>query len=193
MSDINLKRNFQKFGRCIHTLAIFMILSFPFPFLIIGILVLMGKLLKNIKNIDLILNNKNLLEFYTKYKYSAVLRVIGLLFTTGSITAFIFALRNPLFFNPWYILIILICSIMILFAGSVSEAKAWEELRCFFEENANLFPREVSNDSIDGCSKLRKGSLIYHLWFLVIPILIGYGFQVKGFFKLSKLKDLMMF
>ena len=75
----------------------------------------------------------------------------------------------------------------------MSEAKAWEELRLFFEENANLFPREVSNDSIDGCNKLRKGSLIYHLWFLVIPILIGYGFQVKGFFKLSKLKDLMMF
>lgn len=193
MSDINLTRNFQKFGKNIHILAIFMILSFPFPFLIIGVLVLMSKLLKNIKNTNIILNNKNLLEFYTKYKYSAILRVIGLLFTAGSIAAFIFALKKPFFFNPWYILIILICSIIILFAGSVSEAKAWEELRLFFEENANLFPREVSNDSIDGCNKLRKGSLIYHLWFLVIPILIGYGFQVKGFFKLSKLKDLMVF
>ncbi|MFX1587958.1 MAG: hypothetical protein ACFFC1_07370 [Promethearchaeota archaeon] len=193
MSDINLTRNFQKFGKNVHTIAILMILSFPFPFLIIGILVLMGKLLKNLKNINIILNNKNLLEFYTKYKYSAVLRVIGLLFTAGSITAFTFTLRNPLFFNPWYILIILICSIMILFAGSVSEAKAWEDLKYFIEENAKLFPSEVLNDSIDGCSKLRKGSLIYYLWFLVIPILIGFGFQVKGFFKLSKLKDLTIF
>ena len=192
MSTVNLMRGFQEFGKNIYILVVLMVLSIPLPFLIIGILISMGKLLRTTKSTNCVLNNDNLQHFYIKYKNSSIFRIIGLIFTGGSIAAFVFSLNPPFIFNPWIILIILIGSLMILFAGSLSEVKAWEHLRDFFEENNNLFPKVILSDILDACNKLRKGSLIYGLWFLVIPIFVGYGYQVSGFFKLSILKNIQI-
>jgi hypothetical protein len=192
MSNVHFMREFQEFGNNVYKLVILMALSIPFPFLIIGILILMGKFLKNIKNANRLLNNNKLLYFYIKYKNSSIFRLVGLTFSAGSIAAFVFSFIPPFIFNPWIILIILISSLMILFAGSLSEVKAWEHLRDFFEENNKLFSQVVLNDIVEGCIKLRKGSLFYGLWFLIIPIFIGYGYQVSGFIKLSILKNIQI-
>ncbi|MFW9947576.1 MAG: hypothetical protein ACFFDX_12200, partial [Candidatus Odinarchaeota archaeon] len=42
----------------------------------------------------------------------------------------------------------------------------------------------------NGCNKLKTGTLLSSLWFLVVPAIIGFIYQVKGYFKLSTLNKL---
>ncbi|GAH12254.1 unnamed protein product, partial [marine sediment metagenome] len=90
-------------------------------------------------------------------------------------------------------IILLTTGLIFIIVGIASEIKAWKNLKVFFENNSKLFPSDLSSELIDGCDKLKKGTLLSAFGFLVIPGIIGFIFQVIGFFKLAKLNTLSVF
>jgi len=103
----------------------------------------------------------------------------------------------PFSFSIWITLSIAIsilsAGLIFIIVGLASEIKAWKNLKVFFENNSKLFPSDLSSELIDGCDKLKKGTLLSAFWFLIIPAIVGFIFQAIGFFKLAKLNTLDIF
>ncbi|MCK4383553.1 MAG: hypothetical protein KAW66_09695, partial [Candidatus Lokiarchaeota archaeon] len=70
------------------------------------------------------------------------------------------------------------------------EMKAWKNLKIFFENNSKMFPPDISKEAIEGCDKLKTGTILSALGFLIVPGIIGFIFQIKGYFKLATLNKL---
>jgi len=190
MSNFEIRRDFQEFGKDIYSVAMLSVLSFAFPFLLIIALIFMFKALRSVRNASIKLNDQYLAEFRSRYTSTFILRCFSLTFIAVSVFAFIITLIFPVFFNPWYILMIAILGLVILLGGSVLKMSAWENLKVFFIENKELFPEMIWSDAVEGCEKLKKGAKMYVLAFLIIPIVIGILYQISGIFKLAKLNKL---
>ncbi|GAH12829.1 unnamed protein product, partial [marine sediment metagenome] len=76
----------------------------------------------------------------------------------------------------------------LMFAGSAVEMGAWENLKMFIVENREKFPK-MGNEAIDGVEKLKSGALLWVLGFLIVPIVIGWIFQLIGYFTLGKIAE----
>ena len=48
----------------------------------------------------------------------------------------------------------------------------------------------LHRDLVEGCNNLKTAALMYAIGFLLITMLLGIIFQISGYFKLGKLKDL---
>ena len=55
-------------------------------------------------------------------------------------------------------------------------------------ENREQFPK-MGNEAIDGVEKLKSGALLWVLGFLIVPIVIGWIFQLIGYFTLGKIAE----
>lgn len=198
MSNIDVKKNFQDFGKNIQIVAILTVLSIATG--ITGFIALIFILISlgNIKKINLQLNNASLEEFRSKYIRGFIMGVVGItILATGGVNLAFYFFFMPFFIPGWVTLsiaiILLSAGLILIFVGLASEIKAWKNLKAFFENNSNLFPSNLSSELIDGCDKLKKGTILSAFGFLIIPGIIGFIFQVIGFFKLAKLDTLSTF
>jgi len=198
MSNINVKKDFNEFGKNIQIVAICTIIT-----IVSGISGLIASIfffiaLSNIKKINLQLNDPSLELFRSKYITGFILRLVGTgVLVTGGVIIVLYFFIMPLFLSILAMLslalFLMVAGVILIIFGLASEISAWKNLKVFFEINSNLFPSDIYSELIDGCDKLKTGTILSALWFLVIPGIIGFIFKIIGFFKLANLKTLSAF
>ncbi len=198
MTDIGIRKNFLDFGRNIQIVAICTVLSIVTGITGFIALIFIFIALDNIKKVNLLLNNASLEQFRSRYIRGFVSRLVGVfILITGGVNIAVYFIFMPSSISFWTTLslsiILLSAGLIFIVVGLSSEIKAWKNLKVFFENNSNLFPSELSSELIDGCDKLKKGTLLSAFGFLIIPGIIGFIFQAIGFFKLAKLNALSEF
>ena len=198
MSNMDVRKDFYEFGKNMQIVAICTLISLSVGVTRIVALIFIFIALGNINRANLKLNNEYLKEFRSKYIKSFVLRMCGIIVLIIGVMGAVLPLI--LEFYPTYIwisvsivLILILTGITLIITSFVAEMKAWKNLKRFFEENRNMFPDNISSELIDGCDKLRTAALLNALGFLIIPAIIGFIYQVIGFFKLANLDSLMLY
>jgi len=194
MSNINVNKEFHEFGKFIQIVAILTIVSLAAGvtgfIALIFVFIAMGC----IKRANYTLNNSLLSEFRSKYIRGFILRICGMaVLITGvaNLVLFFFIPTSyPLYISLSLSLILMIAGIVFIYSGVAAEMKAWKNLKIFFENNSKMFPATISNEAIKGCDKLKTGTLLSALGFLIVPAIIGFIFQVKGYFMLATLNKL---
>jgi hypothetical protein len=194
MSNISVRKEFHDSGKYFQVAAILTIVSIIAGIAgfiaMIFIFIAMGCL----KRANYTLNNSLLQEFRSKYIRGVISRISGfvILIIGGVNFALFFFIPTSL---PSYIslsvpIVLIISGIVFIYVGVAAEMKAWKNLKIFFENNFEMFPADISDEAINGCNKLTKGTLLISLWFLIIPAIIGFIYQVKGYFMLASLNNL---
>lgn len=189
MSNTDVNLEWRNYGGKMKIVAIFAILFFiPFVGLIFSILALI-----HIKNINFQLNNPLLEDYRSKYISALIVRLIGA--ALGLVGLFfpldIYSLMVGDFSSlaPYFV-INGIGWIIAIIAGAI-EMGAWGALETFFRQNATMFPAYISREAEEGSHYLKNAALMYILSFLIITVLIGWIFQIIGFFKVAKLEQVM--
>jgi hypothetical protein len=189
ISDDELKRMWSEFGKNMHTVGLMMALSFVVGVTALVALIFIFIAIGNLKRINFYLKDDRLEDFRSKYIQAFILRIVGMLIMVGGLVGMIF---TGFFGDDWMFLFApIVIGLIIVIAGGAIEMKAWDTLKSFFEDQVNYFPEILQRDLVDGCHNLRTAALMYLLSFLVITLLIGIIFQIMGYFKLAKLKDLI--
>ena len=189
MSDDELKRMWSEFGKNMHTVGLMMALSFVVGVTGIVALIFVFIAIGNLKRINFYLKDQRLDEFRSKYIQAFFLRIVGMLVMVGGLVGMIF---TGFFGDDWMFLFApIVIGVIIVIVGGALEMKAWDLLRSFFEDQGNYYPAILHRDLVDGCNNLKTAALMYLLSFLVITLLVGIIFQIIGYFKLGKLKDLI--
>ncbi|MFX1590186.1 MAG: hypothetical protein ACFFC1_18760, partial [Promethearchaeota archaeon] len=133
-------------------------------------------------------------EFRSKYIKGFILRICGMvvLIIGGVNLALFFFIPSsfPIYISLSIPIILMVSGIVFIYVGVAAEMKAWKNLKIFFENNFKLFPANISKEAIKGCDKLKTGTLLSSLWFLIVPAIIGFIYQVKGYFMLATLNKL---
>jgi len=194
MSNIGVRKEFHDFGKYIQVAAILTIVSIATGIAgfiaMIFIFIAMGSL----KRANYTLNNSSLHEFRSKYIRGFISRICGMivLIIGGVNLALFFFIPTsfPIYISLSVPIILMISGIVLIYVGVAAEMKAWKNLKIFFENNFKIFPANISEEVINGCNKLKTGTLLSSLWFLIVPAIIGFIYQVKGYFKLATLNKL---
>jgi len=194
MSNISVRKEFYESGKYFRVAAILTIVSIIAGIAgliaIIFVFIAMGCL----KRANYTLNNSSLNEFRSKYIKGFVSRICGMVvLITGVVNIvffFFFSTSFPFYISLYLPIILIISGLVLIYVGVAAEMKAWKNLKIFFENNFKMFPADISDEAIKGCDKLKTGTLLSSLWFLIIPAIIGFIYQVKGYFMLSTLNKL---
>jgi uncharacterized membrane protein len=192
LSSIDVKYEFSQFGSACQLIAIGIILGIiPYVGFIGFIVVIIGviKALGAIKRVNSQLNNVNLAEWRSKFILSFVVVIIGMILGFIAFIILIAAFAGSEAGLAIAIIWIIFVVILLIISG-VIEMKAWENMRVFFEQNKNLFPETLALDGIEASKNLRTAALMRALAFLVITIIIGWIFELIGYFKMANLKNL---
>ncbi|MFX1447926.1 MAG: hypothetical protein ACFFCG_07295 [Promethearchaeota archaeon] len=194
MSNIGINKEFHEFGKYFQIVAILSLVSLATGIAgfiaLIFIFVAMGCL----KRVNYSLNNSSLHEFRSKYIKGFISRICGtIVLITGIANLVLFFFITS--YLPFYItlslsIVLMISGIVIIYVGVAAEMKAWKNLKIFFENNVKMFPTNISSEVIKGCEKLKTGTLLSALGFLIVPAIIGFIYQVKGYFMLATLNKL---
>ncbi|MHA1820118.1 MAG: zinc ribbon domain-containing protein [Promethearchaeota archaeon] len=211
----NINQNFIKFGKLYFSIGILYILQILFslgqyfrPLLglvnsligfIIFILIIMA--LSKIKKINIVLKDPDLKNFHSKMIASIIISFIG-----SNISLIInlkdpFALANLINYRRGYLpslppgtmvhLAINLLGTLLLWISYILVYVAYKSLERYFEENTGAFPNNIAIDAKTGAKDLKLGGLMDILGFLIITLLIGFIFNLIGYFKLgSSLKKL---
>ncbi|MFX1434163.1 MAG: hypothetical protein ACFFB1_10340 [Promethearchaeota archaeon] len=194
MSNIAVRKEFHDFGKYIQVVAILTIVSITTGIAGFIAMIFIFIALRSLKRANFTLNNSSLHEFRSKYIRGFILRICGMvvLIIGGVNLALFFFIPTsiPIYISLSVSIILMISGIVFIYVGVAAEMKAWKNLKIFFENNFKLFPANISEEAIKGCNKLKTGTLLSSLWFLIIPAIIGFIFQVKGYFKLATLNKL---
>ena len=189
MSNIDANLDWRSFGSRMKIVAIFVIIPIPFVGLIFTILAL-----SDIRKVNFKLNNPLLEDFRSKFITAIVFKLIG---SVLSVVGWFFPvdLLNFLYTGNFvYLLPLFIFTgiglIITMIAGAI-EMGAWGSLESFFRQNATMFPAYISRDAEEGSHYLKNAALMYVLIFLFITALIGWIFQIIGYFKVAKLEQVM--
>lgn len=189
MSDDELKRLWSEFGKNMHTVGLMMALSFIVGVTGIVALIFVFIAIGNLKSINFYLKDARLEEFRSKYIKAFVLRIVGVLVMVGGLVGMFFTGFSG---DDWTFLFApIVIGLIIVIAGGAIEMKAWDTLKSFFEDQVDYFPAILHRDLVDGCNNLKTAALMYLIGFLVITLLVGIIFQIIGYFKLAKVKDLI--
>ena len=202
MTNDIVNREFRQFGDRMFYILIFFLLNFIIP-VIPGILMLIYSFqaLGDIKKANKELKSDDLEDFRSYFISSYVL-----IFITGTIIV-IAGIFVAIAFWPYIesqtvppledLLrlrlipgIIFIIGIVTLLIAGILRYSAWKNLNEFFIKNSGMFPEAIANDARKGSENLRTASLCMLLGFLVITILISIIYEIMGYAKLSKLKNL---
>jgi hypothetical protein len=150
--------------------------------------------LGNIKKANLQLNNHNLVVYRSKYIHSFILLSVGITILAIGIVIIVLNALGILLFFDWMILFagatITFIGIVLMIVSGVTQRYAWENLKIFLAENGDLFPKAIVMETYDGANKLKTAMLMYLLGFLGITLVIGFIFQIIGYFKLAKFNRL---
>ncbi|MFW9949931.1 MAG: zinc ribbon domain-containing protein [Candidatus Thorarchaeota archaeon] len=153
-------------------------------------LILLFQCLTDITNANLKLNSAILENYRSKYSTTLILRLIGAIL---NVAGWFFPLNFNIFaftFNPISLTISGVGWILSIIAGAI-EMGAWQSFTDFAEQSTNVFPANLKVDVIEGSKNLKTAALMYILSFLIITILLGWIFQIIGFFKLAKLEQIV--
>ncbi|MFX1588038.1 MAG: hypothetical protein ACFFC1_07785, partial [Promethearchaeota archaeon] len=175
--------------------AICTILSISFmPITPIISLIFMFIALGNIKKANLQLNNRNLVAYRSKYISSFILLSVGITILAIGIAIIVLNALEVLLFFDWMIIFagatITLIGFVLMIVSGVTQRHAWENLKIFLAENGDLFPKAIAMEAYDGANKLKTAMLMYLLGFLGITLIIGFIFQIIGYFKLAKFNRL---
>ncbi|MBY8984801.1 MAG: zinc ribbon domain-containing protein [Candidatus Lokiarchaeota archaeon] len=202
MTNDTVNREFRQFGDRMFYILIFFLLNFIIP-VIPGILMLIYSFqaLGDIKKANKELKSDDLEDFRSYFISSYVL-----IFITGTIII-IAGILFAMAFWPYIAsqtfpplddllrlilipgIIFVIGLVMLLIAG-ILRYSAWKNLNEFFIKNSEMFPEAIANDARKGSENLKTASLCMLLGFLIITILISIIYEIIGYAKLSKLKNL---
>ena len=194
MSNIGVKKEFHDFGKYIQVAAILTIVSITTGMAGFIAMIFVFIAMASLKKANNILKNSSLQEFRSKYIKAVISRICGMVvLIIGGVNIAIFYFFTSPF--PFYIslsipLVLMIAGIVLIYVGVAAEMKAWKNLKVFFENNYKIFPTNISEDAIKGCEQLKTGALLSSLWFLIVPAIIGFIYQVKGYFMLAALNKL---
>jgi len=198
MSNMDVRKDFYEFGKNMQIVAICTVLT-----LVTGVTGLIALIftfiaLGNIKNANLKLNNDYLEQFRSKYVKAFILRMCGVIAIIIGVFSLVFFIFFPYYIASFWItlsisIILILTGLTFGITSLVAEMKAWENLKLFFEENRSMFPGSISHELIDGCDKLKTAALLNALGFLIITAIIGFIYQVIGFFKLAKLDTMTLY
>ena len=194
MSNIGVRKEFHESGKYFRVAAILTIVSITAGIAgfiaMIFIFIAMGCL----KRANYTLNNSSLHEFRSKYIRGFISRICGMVvLITGVVNLvffFFFSTSFPFYISLYLPIILIISGLVLIYVGVAAEMKAWKNLKIFFENNFKMFPADISDEAIKGCDKLKTGTLLSSLWFLIVPAIIGFIYQVKGYFMLATLNKL---
>ncbi|MFX0178841.1 MAG: hypothetical protein ACFE78_01550 [Candidatus Hodarchaeota archaeon] len=186
---------FKEYGKNMQTVAICTILSISFmPITPIISLIFMFIALGNIKKANLQLNNRNLVAYRSKYISSFIFLSVGITILAIGIAIIVLNALEILLFFDWMIIIagatIILIGFVLMIVSGVIQRHAWENLKIFLAENGDLFPKAIAMEAYDGANKLKTAMLMYLLGFLGITLIIGFIFQIIGYFKLAKFNRL---
>jgi hypothetical protein len=194
MSTISIKKEFHDFGKYIQVVAILTIVSIVTGMAGFIAFIFFFVAIRSLKRANYTLNNLFLHEFRSKYIKGVIARICGVIvFIIGGVNIallFFIPIPFPVYISLSISTILIVSGIVVIYVGVASEMKAWKNLKAFFEDNYKMFPANISEDAIKGCSYLRKGTLLSSLWFLIVPGIIGFVYQVKGYFDLAILNKL---
>jgi len=203
MSSSNLEIKWMKFGknlRNIGGLLILIVIPYIAFIALVVQLILIIILINDMNDINRELKNPHLEEFRSKYLACSIIKFIGAISLNIACVmiaaAFIFDFSPPFFpttpFGPFVmfipIIILLIIGFVLMIVGSAVEMGAWDNLKMYIVQNREMFPK-MGVDAIDGVEKLRSGALLWVLGFLIVPIAIGWIFQLIGYFTLGKIAE----
>ncbi len=196
MSNINIgiNKEFHDFGKYIQVVAILTIVSIITGMAGFVAMILIFVAIKSLKRANYALNNPLLHNFRSKYIKGFISRICGMvvLIIGGVNIALLFFISSslPIYISLSVPIILMISGIVFIYVGVAAEMKAWKNLKLFFENNFKMFPANISEEAIMGCDKLKKGTLLSSLWFLIVPAIIGFIYQIKGYFNLAILNKL---
>ena len=198
MSNMDVRNDFYEFGKNMQIVAICTVLSIVTGVTGLIALIFTFIALGNIKNANLKLNNEYLKEFRSKYVRAFILRICGTIVLAAGVINMVFFVFIPMDITSFWItisisIIVIPTGVIFLITSVVAEMKAWKNLKRFFEENKSMFPDNLYYELIDGCDKLKTAALLNALGFLIITIIIGFIYQIIGYFKLAKLNNLMLY
>ncbi|GAG58588.1 unnamed protein product, partial [marine sediment metagenome] len=201
MSNINVNKEFREFGKLFKTVAILTLIS-----MVTGITGLIASIfifiaIGSIKKANYHLNNPLLDEFRSSYIWGFISGIIGtavMIAGVGNLVLLFLMYFSviptllPVYISLSISIILLGSGLLFVYLGAASEIKAWKNLKIFFESNSEMFPSDVSKEVIEGCAKLKTGTLLNALGFLIVPAIIGFIFQIQGYFKLATLNKLSL-
>ena len=194
MSNIDVKKDFQEFGKNIQIVAICTVLTIATGITSLIALIFIFIALGCIKRVNIHLNNSSLYEFRSKYIRGFISRICGtVILITGGVNLVLFFFiptSYPIYISLSLSIILMVSGLLFVLIGVAAEIKSWKNLKIFFENNSKMFPTNISNEAIEGCSKLKTGTLLSAFAFLIIPGIIGFIYQIIGYFKLAKLEKL---
>ena len=194
MSNIGVNKEFHDFGKYIQVGAILTIVSITTGMAGFIAMIFIFIAMRSLKRANYTLNNSSLHEFRSKYIKGFISRICGMiiLIIGGVNLALFFFIPTsiPIYISLSIPIILIISGIVFIYVGVAAEMKAWKNLKIFFENNLKMFPANISEEAIKGCDKLKKGTLLSSLWFLIVPAIIGFIYQVKGYFMLAALNKL---
>ncbi|MHA1195005.1 MAG: zinc ribbon domain-containing protein [Promethearchaeota archaeon] len=203
MANQEIYEEFYKYGKNMKLIAIFMIISLiSFSSLIFLIIMLIFIVLglQSLKIANYQLDSRDIAEYRSRLIISYIIKLISNSILLIGVISIIMAIRFSIDFglgapDPGaviiYIIIPIATGISLTIISSIIEMSAWDSLMAFFEQyGKDLFPEELNRELIEGCEKLKAGARMYMIFFLILPLIIGYIFQIIGFFKLAKLDQL---
>jgi len=204
----NVNREFRQFGDKMYYMMILFILNFIIP-VIPGILMLYFsiKILGDIKKANKELKKSELnnfrIYFINSYIFSlivAVLIIVAAIFFVIAMWPLIELMQAQIQPTPDQIYaifpsliipgILLIISLVVLLIVGILRYLAWGQLNEFFIENSKLFPEAIAHDARRGAENMKTASLCWILSFLIITIIIGLIYEIMGYIKLAKLRNL---
>ncbi len=197
MSNIDVRSEFSEFGKkmkIVGIMTILVIIPYVGSFLsfigfIFGLMAL-----GDIRNANNKLNQSSLENYRSKFISAMVIRIIstaisaiGTFYTSNWVFDFIITFNLSAIISGAVILLI---TFVLNIIAAVIEMDAWRSLTDFFNQNRILFPQNIAIEASEGSDKLRSAALMNILSFLIITILIGWIFQIIGYFKLAKLEEI---
>lgn len=194
-TDLEIKWiDFIKNLRSVGALLLFVFIPY-LAFVIIPIQFILTMIaIKQIKNMNRELNNSYLYNFHSKYLTAAIVKFIGsiVVHLGAAMIAAVIAfgpIFDFLYFLPFHglppAITLLGIGFIIMIIGSSVEIGAWDNLKFFIQDKKEMFPARNLNDTLTSIENLRTGALLWALGFLIIPIVIGWIFQLAGYFGLS--------
>jgi len=193
MVNVDIRNEFSEFGKKMKIVAIMTVLAIiPYLGFILSFIgfVFAIMALSDIRNANNKLKQSSLENYRSKFSIAIVVRIIS---TVISGAGSFYSLDKPFFFSILISILMLIIFIIINIIAGAIEMDAWRSLTDFFNQNRNLFSTNIALETSEGSDKLRTAALMSVLSFLIITILIGWIFQIVGYFKLAKLEEIIRY
>ena len=173
------------------TVAILTILTIiPWAGTILNIVavILLFLCLGDISRVNMQLHSKPLENYRSNFTAALVLRlIIAILAIIGWFFPIDFL--SFMYTKPLNFLINGVGWILIIIAGAI-EMVAWQSFMNFTVQSTTLFPTYIRGNVMDGSKQLKNAGLMSALIFLFITFIIGWIFQIIGYFKLAKLEEM---